>query len=179
MNSKVIAKNISYASAHLIQCYIINLLSDSVIRFRLIPDDFSESLSANYEQQEIRGRSAPFISYNATGARTVSLSVTLYDEFCDEGILPTVNKLKALVYPSYEGSIVLAPKCFVRFGHMIGMRAVVDSVGVNWEKPILFSLDGKQVFNKAEVSLEFTEIINTEIPTVTSIERNGGFTTMT
>ena len=171
----IINSNEKVEYSELIPCYVINILTGKRIQFKLIPDDLSESLSASFEPQSIRGRSAPFLSYENTGSRTVSFSVTLHEEYCDGGILDTVNKLKALVYPTYVGSIVAAPKCYVRFGNMIGMKAIIESVGVSWEKPILRDANGKSFFAKAEVSLDFTELIDYTVPNAFDIEKSGGF----
>lgn len=158
----------------LIHCYVINLLTDTKITFKVPPEELTESVSASFEPQEIRGRSAPFFSYNSNGARTVSFTVTLHEEYCAGGIWKTVNQLKALVYPTYSGSIVRPPKCYVRFGSMVGMRAIIENVSVSWEKPYIQDVGKRIVFNKASVSLEFTEYMVNDTHDAYSMEKEGG-----
>lgn len=137
-----------------INCYIKNLVTGTTIEFELIPETVSDNNSASFDAQDIRGRSNPIQGYNTSGPRTVSFSIQLHDDYCKDGILTTVNKLRALTYPAYGGGVT-PPSCYVRFGKMIRMKAVVTSVSVQWNKPYR-----NGVFTQAEVSLDFTEIRN-------------------
>lgn len=133
--------------------YIINLITNTRITFSILPEDISESNQAQFDEQSIRGRSSPLRGYNTSGPRNVSYSLELHDDYCEGGILATVNKLKALSFPTYDG-IVIPPKCYIRIGNMIGMTAVTSSVSVSWKPPFR-----NGVYLCASVSLDFSEVV--------------------
>ena len=141
-----------YYAKDKISCYVKNLLTGTTIEFELIPESVTDSNSASFDPQDIRGRSTPIQGYNNSGPRTVSYTVILHDDYCKDGILKTVNALRALTYPAYGGSVT-PPTCYVRFGKMIKMKAITNSVSVNWMTPYR---DG--VFTRAEVTLDFIEV---------------------
>lgn len=146
---------------NLVSCFILNKITGERISFYTIPTEISESYSASFETQGTVGRSAPFVTYSETEARTVSYSVTLHEELCTD-LLDTVNKIKALVYPNYAGSIAIPPYCYVKFGDMVSMYAVVNSVGIDWDGTVI---GDTQHFSKVEVSFDFTEMRLGSIPT--------------
>lgn len=137
-----------------VECYVKNLVTGTTIKFRALPEEFSESVNATFEEQPIRGRSEAYQGYSYSGPHNLSFDVTLHDDLCDDGIQNTVNKLKALVYPDYGGTII-SPKCYVRFGNMVAMKAIISSISVSRNKPYR---DG--IYLSASVSLEFTECEN-------------------
>lgn len=137
-----------------ISCYIRNLITNTNIEFELIPEEFTETNSATFDPHNIRGRSSPLQGYNSSGPRTLNYTLQLYDDYCKDGILLTVNKIKALTYPEYGGAII-PPKCYIRFGGMINMQGVVSNVSVNWKKPFR-----KGIFINADVSIDITEVVD-------------------
>lgn len=139
-----------------IECYIINLITDSRIEFELTPEEVSDSVSAQYDETVPRGRSNPILGYNSSGPRTVSYTIPLHDDYCKEGILATVNKLQALAYPIYHTGSIQAPTALIRLGKMVNTTGVCTEVGVTWKKPYR---DG--VYLNADVSLTFTETLST------------------
>lgn len=149
----------------LIPCYIVNLLTDKTIKFGVLPEEISESHDASWDSTDVRGRSAPYFGYAGNGARTVSYSITLHSDLCKD-IKNTVNELKKLVYPKYLGSIVNPPYCYVKFGDMVSMRAIVNSVSVSWSGTII---EDCKYYSTAEVSLEFSELCMNNIPTATKL----------
>lgn len=149
-NKKVYALNKEY-----IPCYIINLLTGGKIEFECEPEEISDANSAQFDPQDVRGRSSPYQGYSSSGPRTISFSVMLHDDLCKEGILNTVNHLRSLTYPNY-GGVLTPPKCLVRVGDMIHCNAIVNDVSVSWQKPYR---NGTYV--AAEVSLNLTEVVDT------------------
>lgn len=149
----------------LLSHYIINMITDKKVVFKTFPEDVSETYAASWETTDIRGRSAPYIGYAGNEARSVSYSITLQDDTCDN-MMDVIKFLKGLVYPRYSGSIVIPPYCLVHFGGMINsMTAVVNNVSISWGGTIL---DGSDHYSKAEISLDFTELKLRSIPTAYS-----------
>ena len=152
-----------------IPCYIINLVTGSRIEVDILPDEISESKDSQFDSVDLRGRSAPLQGYNCSGARSVSYSLTLHDDYCKGGLLSTVRKLKALEYPEYANSSLTPPKCYVRFGSMISMSAIVTSVSITWKKPYRNGF-----YINADVNLEFSEVVDTPY-SASQIEAGGDF----
>lgn len=151
-----------------IPCYIINTVTGGTIEFDCEPDEISDTVSAQFDPQEIRGRSSPYQGYNSSGPRTLSFSLILHDDLCKEGILNTINRLKSLVYPGY-GGVLSTPACLVRIGDMIHMKAIVSDVGVSWQKPYR-----NGVYLLAEVSLTLSEVVDTP-HSASDIWKKGGY----
>lgn len=161
-------KNVYSTVKEYIPCYIINLVTGTRIEFDITPDSIEDSNNASFDSQSIRGRSSPYQGYSESGPRTISYSVTLHHDLCKDGLLNTVNKLKALTYPEY-GGILQLPLCLVRLGDMIHCKAIVGDVGVSWQKPIR---DG--IYLVADISISFTEVVDTPYG-AGEIESSGGY----
>lgn len=151
-----------------IPCYIINTVTGGKIEFDVEPEEITDTTTANFDPQEIRGRSSPYQGYNGSGPRTVSFELILHEDLCKDGVLNTVNHLRSLAYPGY-GGVLTAPSCLVRLGGMIHMKAIVSDVGVIWQKPYR-----DQIYLAATVSISFTEV--TDNPhSASDIWGKGGF----
>jgi hypothetical protein len=88
----------------------------------------------------------------------------LHDDYCPNGILDTVRKLKALTYPKYASNVI-APRCFVRVGKFIRIDGICTDVSVNWQLPVR---DDQYIF--AEVSLTF-QVTKVYPPSDIEVER--------
>lgn len=154
-----------------ITCYVYNMITDEKIIFKTVPENISESYSADWQSTDIMGRSAPYLAYVSSAARTVSYSVILTRDILGELYKSTVEKCIRLVYPKYmNGGVVAPPFCYVRFGSMVYMFAVVNDVSVEWSGPFIgdtysSTVDNKQdidandnLFSQAEISFSFTEL---------------------
>lgn len=92
---------------------IKNKLTGTYIPFVSMPRNTSESISANFAQQDIAGASIPRIVYTSTSAKTISLSL----ENLNESYLPSgfsnlqqyVRAFQALLYPTYGSNLVNSP----------------------------------------------------------------------
>lgn len=154
---------------NIITCYILNRVTDTVVKFPAYPTDVSESFSAEFNPKEIMGRSAPYFSFGGNGARGVSYQVKVSDDICPD-LMGLVNSIKSLIYPKYFGSIVQPPFCYVKFGDMIAMNAIVESVSFSWGETVL---DGSQHFSIVDIDFSFQEVRIDSIPTATGIFNEG------
>lgn len=161
-------KNVYRITKDYIPCYITNTLTGGTIEFDVEPEEITDTTTANFDPQEIRGRSSPFQGYNSSGPRTVSFELVLHQDLCKDGLLNTINHLKSLAYPGY-GGVLSPPSCIVRLGKMVHMKATVSDVGVTWQKPYR-----DQLYLVATVSLSFTEVVNTP-HSASDIWKKGGF----
>lgn len=166
------------------QAYIQNLITNTSTSFTFYPEEVEDSHTSSFNQQEIQGRSTPLISYSGGGPREVSFSVIILDEFCDIGIVDTVNKLKALTYPGYD-NMVEPPECYVKLGRGIRFTGQCTNVSVSWQPPISgsssstvseFGGDAGEgtTYSRADVSMSF--LISHEIALSSSnVEENGDY----
>lgn len=151
-----------------IPCYIINSLTGGTIEFECEPEEITDNNSAQYDAQEVRGRSSPYQGYNQSGPREINFSVMLHDDLCKNGILATVNHLKSLTYPGYDG-VLSAPHCVIRIGDMIHCNAIISDVGVTWQKPFR---DG--VYVAATVDISGLEVVDSAY-SASEIWSKGGY----
>lgn len=134
--------------------------SDKIV-FWFEPENFSDSLSANYNSESIIGRAGDILGYNNTSNRQISFSVQLHDDYPKGQLLSTVRKLQALEFPEYGQDITYAPYCFLKIGTMVNSYFICTGVNVTWHKPMRV-IDGNQYYVLADVSLSFKQIV--EIP---------------
>jgi len=156
--------------SNLINCFIVNMLTGTRINFVTLPTDVSEDYGASFGQQQPIGRSSPYFNYENNDARSVSYQVTLHKDIVPD-MENVIVECKRLLYPKYSGSLVTPPYCYVRFGAMINMTAVLNSLGVEWggasgvivsrntESAGLDPAEGdSQTYADAQLSFSFTEI---------------------
>lgn len=151
--------------------YIVSLVTGETIPLVTAPESLGESISANYNEQDILARSAPMIAYTSTGARKVTISMKLHEDVLPSGynINSYINSLKSLVYPEYSGSGNLTPpSAKLMMGTSLNVIGVVNSVEVNWITDVY--RDNR--IPMASVSLTITET-RQSCPGATTI-KNGG-----
>lgn len=143
-----------------INCYIVNLLTNTRVEFLVPPESVSESLSASFEAIQPKARTSPIQAYSNSGPHEYSFSVSLFDDYLSENILVTVRKLQALAIPGSNGAngFVKAPKCRFVLGNFIDVTGVCSSVSVEWSRDAGYK-DGR--FSKADVSFSITEVETT------------------
>lgn len=142
-------------------------IENGVLPLPTIPESISESISLNTFDQAIVARSAPIVSYGNTGARQVSFTFAIADDYMPtrgEGgtqytIVEYIDALKSLEYPTYNTNEVVVPQCVLRIGN-IKLKGIVTSVSVSWKGPLSNVLMGG-CYSRADISLQFKEISNT------------------
>lgn len=117
--------------------YIKNNLTGQMIYFPVMPQGISETISANFTQQDIVGASAPRIVYSNTSAETINLSLqNLTEDYVAEGFKTLrnyVNALRALAYPVYNGAgVVKSPNLKLCLGTDFSCSCVCTNVSVSW-----------------------------------------------
>lgn len=153
----------------IITCYIINRITDTVIKFPSYPADVNESFNAEFNPKDIMGRSAPYFSFGGNGSRSVGYTIKVSDDICPD-LMGLVRSIKGLVYPKYYGSIVQPPYCYVKFGEMVAMNAILESVDFTWSETVL---EGSQHLSVVDINFSFQELRLDSIPTTTGIFNEG------
>ena len=144
-----------YDAPSYMNCFISNLLTGALIPINLAPDSVGETITGNFNSEDIVARSAPIITYNSTGARTVQITITQTEDTLPTGfnsLVDYVDKVKALVYPNYNNNLVVPPSSQLVLGDSVNLIGVVTNVSVNWLGPYR---DNKMQI--AKIDLSFTE----------------------
>lgn len=161
-NSNTTIEGVSYKSTN------VGYLSDLTHggQFRFILPEVSKSLTANYENISIPGRSAGVQSYSDTAG--ISKSVTLelmagaglyVGEDPVKDMEADISFVESLVYPDYSSSIVNPPSIVLLYlGPSSILKGVVTSVTVDSMKP--YTVDGRPMRYK----LGFTVLQATDNP---------------
>nr|DAY14360.1 MAG TPA: putative peptidoglycan binding domain protein [Caudoviricetes sp.] len=150
-----------------IPCYIINLNTDTKIEFNIeTPEEITDSSTANFTDQTVRGRSSPFKAYENSGPRSISFSVILVDDYRHGGLVNTVNALRALVYP-HNDAYIIAPQCLLRIGDFLNIKCVPSDISVTWRKPYR-----EGIYTVAEVSITVSEV-ESEGKSTVEVENSG------
>lgn len=136
-----------------ISCYIVNLLTGTRIPFVSMPDTVQETLNTIMNQVPIQGRSDPLFYYSSSGPRSVTFTIPIYDDLTPYGIVPMIDSIRALVYPSYTGYVVNPPRVYLSLGRFVSLIGFTENVGVEWfPTPI-----NDSTFQYANVSFTFSQ----------------------
>ena len=152
----------------MIDNYIYLYHTDTFIVIPAYPENFTDSMSVEFNNETPLMRSAPIVSYSNSGPRQIRVSlqmhremmyqinygvsnakVELHDDYVDE----LIKQIQAAVLPKYSASskMVDPPLVAIRFGNEIFCKGVITgSVDVSYDVPVL--QNGKY----ASVGLEFT-----------------------
>lgn len=135
-----------------IACYVSNLNTNETVTFNVeIPDQISDSYSAEYEDQSTRGRSSPFKSYVSSGPRSISFSVTLSLDYRRD-LKSTVDCLRDMLKAA-KGTVIRPPKVRVRIGDVLNIYAVPSSFECTWSGGYKDSM-----YRVCECSFSFDEV---------------------
>ena len=122
-------------------CYIYNLDDRQKLLFDHFPETVDESITANWEDVEILGRSVPIRTYSNSSGRSFSLtlnfSASMYqnDDGSYVGLEIKLAFLRALVYPEYGEIIRPAPKCILSIGQWLKMPCVISDLSISRKPP--------------------------------------------
>lgn len=163
--------------------YIEEKEKGNFITLPVRPDSISDNISAAFEKETPRGRTASYWGYNSTGDRELSFSVKLYRIEIDgykqgekrtKEFLNILKKCKALCYPEFEGKYgtVSQPYCYVNINNFLRFMAICTSVTMNYEGDLI---DG--IYSIATVSFNFTAITDTPL-SMSDVIKRGNYTEM-
>lgn len=132
----------------------------SISFYGILPDEFTESHSTNFEQIDIKGRSNPLWAYAGSSARETSITVTLHEDYLAEfmggsaDIREFVAAIRSITYPEYQGTMTVPPTILLRIGSFFKMKGICQSCQVTWKKPIR---DNRYIV--ADISISIAEAL--------------------
>lgn len=163
------------------------------------PDSIQDTLGSSFSPNTAMGRTAPVMTYNNSGPRTIQFSMTLHRDLMEsvnnvnvigldgktieqvdlelgEDYLDSlIRNLQAIAVPRYdiENRYIEVPTVALRINNDIFIKGVVNGgVGVTYSKPLL--ANGKY----ANITISFS-ITETDPYDATTIAREGSFRGLT
>ena len=140
-----------------IGCWLVDYgAPTSKIEFLIMPEDFSDQKTINYEESPILGRSEPVFGYGGSGPRNIALTLQFLDEENTQTeVSDKVDWLQSFAYPDYDGAVIQPPhKVVLIWGRFMAIVCLIRDISVTWKSPWDFALRPFM----AEVSLQFTVI---------------------
>ena len=136
------------------------------IYFERMPESIEDSVSAEYDDVSILGRSSPHKAYSGTSGRSISLDLQFIASVHVGDVRPGQNAyvllenklrfLRSLAYPSYTSSVVRPPtRCLVSIGEWLKFECICSSVSITRNRP--WDIEG-MYGTYADVSLQFDEV---------------------
>jgi hypothetical protein len=157
---------------------------ETVILLKALPE-ISDSKSANYQDEPIIGRAAPFKSYSHSENRTIGMTIHLYVTR-NEDIIENITNLRAIesaVYPRDKESNITTPVapppvCKIRCSSMLSdneLCVVLRSYSVRFPTDVAWVTVGSLTF-PMKVDIETTwDVVNLsrDLPGQERILRSG------
>lgn len=114
----------------------------SMTFYGILPDEISESHTANFANMDIMSRSGQLWSYSGGDSRTIDLSIEVHEDYLASynggkaDIREYAAQFKALTYPEYTEAGVIPPSILLRVGSFIKFKGICRSSTVVWRKPM-------------------------------------------
>ena len=156
--------------------YVKNNRTGTIIYFPVMPNGISETVTANFAQQDITGASQPRIVYSNTSAKTISLSLqNLSQDYVADGfgsLVAYIRALQALVYPIYtNGGLVQSPSLSLVLGDDINVACVCTNVSVSWGDNVIRKTGTNAYSHISTANVDLTFIVTrSTVPGATYIE---------
>ena len=153
---------------NMIDNYIYLYHTDTFIVIPAYPQNFTDSMTANFSTETPLMRSAPILSYSTSGPRTIDVNIAMHREMMhqinykasnakielgNDYVDELIKQIQAVALPKYSTAdkMVDPPLVAIRFGNEIFCKGVVNgTVAVTYDLPVL--QNGKY----AQVALNFT-----------------------
>lgn len=152
--------------------YIYLYHTDTWVYLPMYPDQIQDSMKVSFQETNALSRTAPVLSYNNSGPRTVQFNLSLHRDMFndanmnysnlkvkigDDYVDTMIKQLQSIALPKYQATSksVVPPMIAVRFGDEIFVKGVVNSqISVTYKKPILSN--GK--YAQLDIAFTVTEV---------------------
>ena len=97
------------------------------------PENITDGVTANYNDETPVGRSEPYLVYQSTGSRDIPFKFTMHREMTENeaDIENIVKYIESAVYPNYSGGVA-AVKTSVEIGNQIYISGVMTTQSTEW-----------------------------------------------
>lgn len=116
-------------------CYIQDINTKEMVTFNIEkPQGYTDSYTANFQQQDVRGRSSPFQSYTNSGPRQITFSILLSLDYRRE-LAEHTNKVRSILKPySKSSGLIVPPRVKVVIGKALNITAIPVSFSAEWSE---------------------------------------------
>jgi len=151
--------------------------NDAVVRFQVPPRSIQDGKNANYEQQNILGRSEPLRAYTGSSPRMITFELEYYwfdyNMYSNGGwgfIKENLDKLKSVAYPAHSDKNIAGfgyqppPKVLFFFGKIYnGIPCIIKAVNITYNSPWVNPTRDHYVNNGQVVPFETRAQIQLEV----------------
>ena len=101
-----------------------------LLRLYFMDTEITESMTANYEQNTMVGRTSPLYAFQNVSGKTVSLNLHFVADVCPAlQVHQKIKWLQTFLYPQDNGVHTIPPKkVILSLGFYLGMRGVITEV---------------------------------------------------
>lgn len=140
---------------------VILIINGEVLYMPCYPKSISDSLSVQHGSQSLFTSTEPYVVYNSSGPRTVSVSFQFHREMRgydnDTYIDNIIDTIEAACYPLNDGTMSVETRLII--GKDISIRGVITGgVSVSYSGPII---DGK--YNVIDINFTIQEVYGANI----------------
>lgn len=161
----------------------------------VIPEQVSQSVSANWEATSIPGRASSYYSYVGTSNRTVNFTIQLHNDllemykWSEGGVVSSANDpaglnmnkiikfLESCCYPEYTAGKIIPPVVLLKIGDEVKMRGIINNVSRTSQLPFREVTSGQNKYKRflySSLSVTFTEVPASN-PSASSIYNSGSY----
>lgn len=117
------------------KCKVI--IGTTTLLMPCFPENITDGVTANYNDETPVGRSEPYLVYQSTGSRDIPFRFTMHREMTENeaDIENIVKYIESAVYPNYSGGVA-AVKTSVEIGNQIYISGVMTTQSTEWSGPI-------------------------------------------
>lgn len=154
--------------------YINAIDANFTIHFQLFPRSVSDGKQANWNDQEIIGRSHPIKGYSSSGSRTLSFSLEFFAALHQSDAIRDVqgecDKLQSLQYPEYGALIFPPSRVYAKVGSL-SIYGICSQCDIEYPDNGPWEVTGSYKPMYATASLTFEEV--SDSPLSASERRDG------
>ncbi|MGL6066717.1 MAG: hypothetical protein ACRC0R_06535 [Cetobacterium sp.] len=129
---------------------IANITTGNTYKSISFEEGLSDSQTANWEKQDIVGRTSPVVAFNNSSS-SIDISIRVVEDYLNKGSFEeNLNVLRDLVNPMYIGNLIKKPVAKFSLGGL-SRRVIVDSVSVDYRNNII--RNGKHTLADVSISM--------------------------
>jgi len=138
--------------------FLLDLTTGDRINFKYMPQMFTESKTANYQNTPILGRSEPVLGYAGSSPRIFNIPLTFAattDPKAD--VIDPIRVVRSWVYPDYSEANTpkVPPTLVLQVGAWLSSRCVCTRVDVRYHGPWGKAPTSSQEFPVLSAAIEF------------------------
>jgi len=168
MAPKMTPSPLSSYTTELSKFYIMDLRTNEVFDIPFPPIDISERPNQpSFTGDTVLGRTSQFVTYTSSDNRSVTVQLTIIDDYVARPLSEVRDLLASMAMPIYENYVIKEPKVQVKLG-AVTLRGVITDLTFSWG-----GIFRNGLWNTLSISMSFKEA--RQIPLGGTEVRAGGW----